>query len=405
MGRLFSVRGIAPTQRDAVTELRLVADSPEAATAAAASQHGMQVLSVQALSAGTQAATWRAQDLAWWCRELKTLLGAGMTLVEALDTLQAQPQGGRDAARQRVQAELLSGLRRGLALSQAMEAVGGFPSVLVASVHAAERTSSLGPALADYLRHHEVLDQLRRKVISAAMYPALVCAVGFLICGFLLLGVLPRFMGILEGGQAVVGGASGALMGLSKWMREHSALAAGCGLAGVIGLVWLWRRGSLLRAGFWLARQVPPVARALKAFELANLYQALALLYRGGYPIEEALGVCKRAAVADGSTLAEQLASVQEAVLRGQGVAMALHQAALTDEVSKRLLGVGERAGGFDAVLQVVAERHAQAFGDFVDRLMRVIEPLLLLLVASAVGSVVVLMYLPIFDIATGLQA
>ena len=74
--------------------------------------------------------------------------------------------------------------------------------------------------------------------------------------------------------------------------------------------------------------------------------------------------------------------------------------AGLTQTVSERLIAVGERTGGFDAVLQTIADRHAQAFATFVERATRIVEPLLLLLVALVVGGVVVMMYMPIFDMA-----
>lgn len=404
---LYVVRALPSGTATDIVETVVEAEGEVQARAAAAST-GLQVLSIHAVKpqADVQRRSWRSSDLAWWCRELRTLIGAGMTAVEGLETLQAQAEGsGMSDERQRVQAELLLHLHRGLALSQAMDRVGGFPSVLTASIRAAERTSALGEALDDYLRYHEVLDQLRRRVISAAIYPLLVTTVGIVVCAFLLVGVMPRFLGILEGTRVASTGATGLLIAASRWLNAHGVLAAsGVAMLTLLG-VWSWRTGRLSRMLLSLALEIPPVARTVQSFDMAKLYQALALLYRGGYPIEEALDVCRQAALADGSPMAARLAQGQQALMRGQGVAAALAASELTDEVSRRLLAVGERSGGADQILQVIAERHSRVVADSVDRLMRVIEPVMLLLVASAVGGVVVLMYLPIFDIATGLPS
>jgi general secretion pathway protein F len=403
MGRSFEVRALSGGQ-GLVQTVVVEANSADQAKALLIAQ-GFGVLSARRLqTAQPTGVPLSSGDLAWWCQELKTLLRAGMTVVEALETLQAQSQleSGNRGARHALQAELIDRLRQGDSLSHAMEIVGGFPAVLRASVQAAERTRGLSEALEEYLKYHEVLARLRRRVISASVYPAMVCGVGLLVIGFLLIVVMPRFAGVLSDSPSADFGASGWLMGLSSWLSSHMTIVATVFATAVGALVLLGQRGVLLRWTLAAAGQVPWVARALWHFEMAKLFQSLTVLFRGGFPVEQAVGLCQEAA--ERPDLAARLARCQTSLLQGQRVAQALAEAGLTDEVSLRLLGVGERSGGFDTVLQVIAERHAQTFSDFMDRLMRIVEPALLLLVASAVGGVVVMMYLPIFDIATGLQ-
>lgn len=406
---LYRLRAVDATHASQIVEIELEGLDEHQARAEAVSR-GLSVLSIQIVErassarARARAKHWRSQDLAWWCRELRTLIAAGMTVVEALETLQVQSQGRSDE-RQAVQSGLLASLHRGQPLSQSMEELQCFPSVLVASVRAAERTSSLSGALDDYLSYHEMLDQMRRRVISAAMYPLLVASVGIVICIFLLTVVMPRFLGFLEGTQAVHSGVTWLLFSLSHWLNMHGALTLGMfGALMTVG-VWSWRSGALAVIARRLAMAVPPIARVVQSFELAQLFQALSLLYRGGYPIEEAVGVCAAAADARGAGMTQQLALARQCLVRGEGLSRALTEAGLTDEVSRRLLAVGERSGGIDGILQAIAERHSQTVSDFVERAMRVVEPVLLLIVASLVGSVVVLMYLPIFEIATSLPS
>lgn len=402
--RRFLVRHARP-ERAAVEE-RVVEAASEAALRAAWRTEDGAVLSVRPApgrAAGTAApGSDRARgdfDVAWWCRELRTLLRAGMTIVEALETLHVQPATGERA---RVHAALLRALREGQALSRAMRGAAVFPDVLVAGVTASERTGTLVAALDDYLRYAQLLARLRKQIVSAAIYPLVVIALGAAIALFLLLYVLPRFSRMYVDFHGELSLATQALLALSRALHAHLAEAVlGLAVAALLA-AWAWRRGWGLRAALALLGAVPPLERQWDQFRLAKLYQSLALMFRGGYTLDEALLVCEGLRL--GGRIAAGLPRARGALARGQAVAPAFEEAGLTEVVSARLLAVGERTGGFDAVLQTIADRHAEAFTTFIERATRIVEPLLLLLVALMVGGIVVMMYMPIFDIANGVR-
>jgi len=128
----------------------------------------------------------------------------------------------------------------------------------------------------------------------------------------------------------------------------------------------------------------------------------MALMFRGGYAFDEALGQCLDLGL--GERIRHGVTQAQAALARGQRVSTALGDAGLTDTVSLRLLAVGERTGNFDKVLQTIAQRHAGNFSTFVERATRIVEPVLLLSVALFVGGIVVMMYMPVFDIASSIR-
>lgn len=349
---------------------------------------------------GTGGARARTLDIAWWCQELRTLLVAGMTVVEAIETLQAQ--SGGDGERAELQAALLAQLHRGKALSVAMESLDRFPMVLVASVRASERSSSLAEALSEYLRYHEMVETLRKKVVSAAIYPSLVLGLGLLVSGFLIVVVLPRFASMYADLHGEMAWSTRLLTVASVFVREHRlgllAVAAALMALGVVA----WRQGAIQRAAMRAAGLVPPVRRALREFRLAKLYHSMTVMFRGGYTLDETLLRCEGLAL--GTAMEEAMRSARGALTRGVRVSTAFSEAGLTDTVTQRLLAVGERSGHFERVLQTIAERHAGSFAAFMDRATRIVEPLMLLLVSLLVGSIVVLMYLPIFDIASSIR-
>lgn len=392
-----TVRYVDPAQ-GAVVETQVEVAS-EAQLRQAYSARGQVVLSVSAAPAAIMRTGRGNFEVAWWCRELRTLLAAGMTVVEALESLQAQGDQGRRAE---VQNGLLRSLREGQALSKAMQGSGAFPEVLVASVTASERTSTLVSALDDYLRYDEVIRQLRRKAISAAIYPAVVVALGLAISLFLLLYVVPRFSRMYVDFRGELSGITQWLLWFSRLLVEKtSELLVGFLMLMVLA-AWAWQQGLPHRLAAWLLAQIGPLQRQLDHFRLAKLYQSLALMFRGGYTLDEAMQVALGLDL--GGRIVQGIRDSRAELARGRAVATAFSVAGLTDAVTERLLAVGERSGSFDAVLQVIADRHAQAFGVFVDRTTRVVEPLLLLVVALVVGGIILMMYMPIFDIANGIR-
>ena len=395
----FRVRYFDPARAGVVDEaIEAVSEAAARESLAAARR---VVLDLQPLASGAAPArpSGAPFDVAWWCRELRTLLKAGMTVVEALETLQVQAGGG---VRERVHNHLLRALREGQSLSRAMRGCGAFSDVLVASVSASERTSTLVDALDDYLRYDELLRRLRRQAVSAAIYPAVVTALGAVIALFLLLYVVPRFSRMYTDVHRNLSPATQVVLWLSAVVRSHFAVIIAALVTAGFGAVAAWRHGWVARAAAAVVAGIGPLDRRIDTYRLAKLYQSLALMFRGGYTLDEAIEVAGGMDL--GRRLSVSLAQARRDIARGRSVAAALSEAGLTDAVTERLLAVGERTGAFDTVLQTIADRHAEDFATFVERATRIIEPLLLLGVALVVGGIVVMMYMPIFDIANSIR-
>lgn len=337
-------------------------------------------------------------NVGWWCRELRTLLQAGMTAVEAIETLASDH---RDAARDGVHRALLKSLREGQSLSKAMAGTAVFPEVLVASVTASERTSTLPSALEDYLRYDQMLDRLRRQAVSAAIYPAVVVGLGTVIAMFLLVFVIPRFSKMYLDFHGTVSPATQFVLMLSRALTNYLPVVIALMAMAAGSAVLAWRQGWLANGLVRVVEVIEPLRRQWDQFRLAKLYQSLTLMFKGGYALDEALQVCQGLDL--GPRMNDGVSTARREIARGKSASSAFAIAGLTESVTERLLAVGERTGSFDGVLQTIADRHAQAFETFVERATRIVEPLLLLAVALVVGGIVVMMYMPIFDIAGGI--
>lgn len=354
--------------------------------------HGLRTLGL-----GSQKPT---PSFALFCRELRTLIQAGMTIVEAADTLSARER--MEGARASLAATLLEKLQQGMSLSAAMSDLPGAPAVLIAAVRAGERTSNLAEALDDYLRFDTLVSQLRKKVVSAAIYPGLVTLIGFSISIFLLLVVMPNFASMYENLRGDSAGSLALTIEMSRFLGQHR-LGVFMFLGGLaVGLALWISSGLAKRHATALAFAIPWMRARIEDFQLAMMYQALSLLLKGGYPMTSAMQVAGQSALSP--QLKAQLVRAYSTIEQGGLVSQALAKERLCDEVGRRLMAAAERNGNFHIATQVVSRLHGERFELFVERVTRIVEPILLLAVALVVGGIVVMMYLPVFDMATQLR-
>ena len=400
MSTQFLVRHYQPGQSSVCQET--LAFENEAQLRQTLHQQGKTVLSIKAVSHARP--TWRhrtqAANFPVFCKEVSTLIAAGMTVVEAVDTLCARErlQGKSET----IALQLITHLQQGKSLSGALSELQGAPAVLVAAVRAGERTSNLAEALQDYLKFDTQVQRLRSKVISAAIYPALVTSLGVTISLFLLIVVMPNFSSMYESLRGSATGSASVTIVVSQFVNNYKS-AVTLGLLGLAAAVTYWvASGQAKHDIVAAAGTVPWLQRRLEDFQLAQIYQSLTLLLKGGYPMTQALSVAQSSALSPRLKIALGQALVH--IESGGLVSQSLAQAALCDEVDRRLLAAAEKNGNFHLATAVVSNLHGERFETFLERTTRIIEPVLLLAVALMVGGIVIMMYLPVFDMATNLR-
>jgi len=331
-------------------------------------------------------------DLRLFSQELALLLQAGVPLLDALQTLRDQGAGAASPLQ-----GLCDDLRRGQALSAAMAGQSEtFSPLLRALVAAGERTGQLPAVLAQHAAYLGWTQALRRQVVAASVYPLLLLAAGGAVLGFLLIYVLPRFAGVFDGVGRELPAGSAALMQLGLWLGAHPAAVVG-GLGLGLGLLgWLLaalRRHPALSTWSW---RLPGLGPRLRTLVLARLYRSLGLLLQAGVPLGPALSLVAGVLPA---ALRAPVLQVQQQVLAGQRLSQALQQQGLATPVAARMLRVGEGSGQVAELLQRAAAFHDEEAQQLAELVSRSVNPALMLLIGAVVGTVVVLMYLPIFGL------
>jgi general secretion pathway protein F len=332
-------------------------------------------------------------------QELLALLQSGISLVEAIETLEEKE--ARPETRATLKA-LLAALYEGKPFSSALQSnPGTFPDLYVATVRASERTGDLPEALGRFVAYQTQLDVVRKKIVSASIYPAILIVFGGLVTLFLLGYVVPRFSHVYED----VGGDLPLISrALIQWGRivEANGLAIGAlFVGGVIFIGWWLTRASTRARIVRALRRIPAMGERLRVYQLTRFYRTLGMLLSGGIPVVPALGMVS--GLLD-TELRMRLDGAQRAIREGKPMSVAMEGNGLTTPVALRMLRVGERTGRMGEMLERIAVFYDEEMARWVDWFTKTFEPLLMALIGVIIGGIVVLMYLPIFELAGSIQ-
>ena len=380
--------------------LELVAAS-EAAALRQAAARGLQVLAVDSQSGADTSiqGSSRPFPLLLFSQELLALLDAGLNLTEALATLQAKE---RQPAVARVLEAMLASLREGRSFSDVLASMPlHFPQVYVATVRASERTGDLPQVLARFIAYQQQFETLRKKLVSAAIYPAMLLVVGGFVTLFLLGYVVPRFAVVYESSGREMPWLSAAMLSFGKLIATHWQLAGTALVASILLAGWAASRAA---GRAWVLEQImrlPWLSTRADEFRLARFYRAVSLLLASGIALPRAMGMVPGLL---GKRQQARLAQARAAVEQGLSLSSALVGAGLASPVAESLIKVGERSGQMAEMLERTARFADEDFARWVDWASRLLEPVLMLFIGLVIGTVVVLMYVPIFELAGSLQ-
>ena len=339
-----------------------------------------------------------AIDTVAFSQDLATLMEAGVTVKEAIDALARKESS---PARRQVLVQLNTAVSEGLSFSGALERSKAFPELLTATVAASEQTGDLATGLSRYAKHQQSLRTVRDRVIGACVYPLLLLAVGSLVVVMLLGVVVPRFSTLIESQGRELPLLSKLLMTWGRFVDAHPMVPL-LMLAGLIGgivlLLTQWKKPEVRKK--WLEK-IPGVTKVVREFQHLQMYRTTAILTSRGITINKALVYSMELlSPSDQARLQSSLAQMRE----GVAISSALSNTGLSDVVATSMLNVAERTGALPEMLDRIADFYERSLQRNIDIVSRLIEPVLMIIFGIVIGGIVVLMYLPIFDLASSIS-
>jgi type IV pilus assembly protein PilC len=335
------------------------------------------------------------KDIAVFSRQFATMISSGLSLIRALHILNEQTE---NKALARIVDEVRLDVEKGASLSQALSRHPKvFSRLYVAMVRAGETGGVLDGVLVQLAGILEKQVELKRKITSAMTYPIAVMCLVLMIVTAMLVFVVPTF----EQMYADLGGTlplpTRILLTVSgivtKWLPVIILLE----VAGVFAFrKWIQsERGRAMWDAFKL--RVPIFGKLVHKTALTRFSRTFAVLLRSGVPILEALEITSE--TVNNTVVARAVKEVQEAVKRGESIAVPLSAHPVFPPMVVQMLAVGEETGQVDTMLEKVADFYDQEIEATVDALTSLLEPLLIVVMGGAVGGMVIALYMPMFNV------
>ncbi len=374
------------------------ADADDAAVQAKA--QGYSVIAIRAVQQWAILLRWRKSGfpLTLFSQELAALLDAGLPV---LDSLEALAEKEEQPAIRKTLTQLISSISEGHTLSQALEQLPqDFPSLYVATVRSSEKTGALSEVLSRYAEYQLKVEGVRRKVVQSSIYPVLLGVMGAVVVVFLMVVVVPRFGHIYEDLGSDLPFMSRLMMQWGLFLDAHwrlllavvvtAAAAMGYAVSKPGSRAWMVER-------LW---QIPLLGRRLHLYQMARFYRSLGMLLQGGMPIVAALPLASGLLHV---SMRERLERAATGIREGRAFSQAMEEHGLITPLALRLLRVGELTGRMGEMMERIAAFYEDDMSRWTEQFIRLFEPLLMAVVGLVIGTIVVLMYFPIFELAGSL--
>lgn len=324
-----------------------------------------------------------------------TLLKAGLSITESLEALKRNSSNARFSM---AIEDALAGIRGGQSLSEAMRRRSEFfPDVYIASVAAAERTGDLIPAVRGFIEFQKRVEAIRKKVVSSATYPAVLAAASIIVVAFLLVYVVPSFAGLYSDAGAELPFPTRAFISVTHWIKGNFLYFLAAVAAVLAGLRFYLKteKGTLFLDSMKL--RLPRLGEVYRGYAISKFSRTLGLVLSSGMTLPEGLRLAS--GVLDNKVLEAKLDSVIRKTEEGSSVSEAFAAEGLLPDVPMSMFSVGERSASLPFILQEIAGYLDEEVGHRVDVLTDLLEPALMIIMGIIIGTIIVLMYLPIFQL------
>lgn len=326
--------------------------------------------------------------------EFKTLLESGLSIVEVVDVLRERGQIYHEVLQ-----PIYMHLRTGKTLSQSMSYQETyFPDLCIAIIKSNEKTGSLIIGIERYLAYAENIEKIKNKLINSSIYPFTVLIIGIIIFLFLLLYLIPKFSLIYSDLDLKLPFFSNLLIQSGGYIAQYRAY-----IIAIIIFMFLaiyYYRKDIIKIILTNLTKIKSFSYYYNIIIFTRFYRGLSLMLEGGYPLIYALQNCKD--ILD-QNQKNKIPFIEQGLKQGEKFSDLLEKYKLITPIANRLIRSGETNGNISRMLQKTADFHDAEISRFIEKLSKVIEPLLMIVIGSCIGFIVILLYLPIFDMVGSL--
>ncbi len=335
------------------------------------------------------------KDLAIFCRQFYTMLDAGIDIVNCIEIIEVQVENKKFS---RILKLLYEDIQKGSTLSEAMKIHQNiFPYFLINMVEGGEISGSLDIIMERMATHYEKDYQLENKIKSSLSYPILLSFISIGVVIFLLLVVMPSFIRIFDGNGQILPRPTRILLKMSNYLRSYWYLITGS----VIVLSLLFRIfEDKLKVRIFIDKvkiKIPIIKNINIKIITGRFTRTLSTLISSGIPLIQSIELVGK--VIDNKFIEEKLEVVMEEIRRGTSISKSIENIKVFPPMVSSMIKIGEESGSIDNILYKTADYYDNELESALDEMTRLIEPLILIIMAIFIGFIVISMALPMFDV------
>ncbi|MDI9348281.1 MAG: type II secretion system F family protein [Methylacidiphilales bacterium] len=329
-------------------------------------------------------------------REIIPLLKSGMSISHALAVLAGQEKNSSSHCYRPIIDKIYEGYSFPAALAKTYD----LPVLYRAMIKSVDGSGSLIPMLERYLQYQEQSDEIKQQIISALLYPVFLMGFGFIIIIFLLFVIIPRFSAVYTIGGGEPPFLTHLVLSWGNFVNSHPMWFM-LGLFGIAVLAYrLYQTGVFKKLALRVLFGVPLFRKRYELFWKTRWLRGVGLLTTSGITIHKAL-VLSSSIVEESQE--KVLTEIIQSVHNGDGFYQSLDRYHWLDSVSLSMIRVGENSGDLGGMLEKVAEQKEKELTIEIRRFLKIIEPSIMVVTGTIIGVLVLLLYLPIFDIASSI--
>ncbi|MCK4532332.1 type II secretion system F family protein [bacterium] len=337
----------------------------------------------------------KSKDMVLFSRQLSTLVGAGIPIVQGLTILGDQME---NPAFKTVIGTVREDIESGLSITEALARhPNAFTELYVNMVKAGETGGVLDVILERLSNYLEASEQLKRKIKGAMIYPGVISFVCGLVTVFLLTVVIPAFKEIFTSFGGDLPLPTQLLIGLSEFVKKYVLVFIGAGIGFFFGI----RQYYSTKAGQWnidtILLKVPAFGNLLRKVAIAKFSRTLGTLVKSGVPILQALDTVAKTS---GNVVIEKvILDTRDSIREGERIAPPLKKSNTFPPMVVQMIAVGEETGNLDTMLSKIADFYDQEVDAAVEGLTALVEPVIIVIMGLVVGAIVIAMFLPMFEL------
>ncbi len=336
------------------------------------------------------------KDIAYFARQLATMMQAGVPLVQAFDII---GRGHENPSMQELLLAVKNDLEGGTALAEALKKHPlYFDELFCNLVRAGEQAGVLETVLDKIATYKERTESIKGRIKKALFYPTAVIVVAVVVTAVIMIFVIPQFQDLFNSFGTDLPAFTQMVITVSKFVQNWWwAMLIGI-VAFVLGFGAAWKRSARLREiSERVLFKIPVIGLILNKAAVARFARTTSTMFAAGVPLVEAL---QSVAGATGSVIyGAAVLRVRELVATGQSMQLAMKQQDIFPHMVIQMVAIGEESGSLDGMLAKVADFFEEEVDNLVDALSSLIEPLIMVVLGVLIGGLVIAMYLPIFQL------